>query len=162
VQQELEQENRALFQRIGIIEDQMNQYQSQLDRLLDLHLAGDFPKEVFTERKARLEDLLFNLGMEHNDLMSHVRQVTMTDDQLSYIEEFCAKIRTGLDNADFNAQRQIIQLLDVRGKIAIENGEKVLYLKCLIEPPEPQQVSRVLILPSSNIGATAITPCVFL
>ena len=76
--------------------------------------------------------------------MGYVRHVTMTDDQLSYIEEFCAKIRTGLDNADFNAKRQIIQLLDIRGKIAFENGERVLYLKCLIELREPQAVSRSL------------------
>ena len=63
----------------------------------------------------------------------------MTDDQLSYIEAFCAKIRHGLDQADFNTKRQIIELLDIRGKIAFENNEKVLYLKCLISQ---QQVSR--------------------
>lgn len=34
-------------------------------------------------------------------------------------------------------RRQIIEPLDVRGKIAYENGEKVIYLKCLI-PPEQQ------------------------
>ena len=62
----------------------------------------------------------------------------------AYIEEFCAKIRKGLDKADFNVKRQIIQLFDIRGKIAFENGERVLYLKCLIEPREPQAVSRVL------------------
>ena len=148
----MQQENQALFERIAIIEEQMNKYQAQLDRPLDLYLSGEFPKDVLTERKSRLEDMLFNLGKEHNNLMGHVRQVTMTDDQLAYVEEFCAKIRTGLDHADFNAKRQIIQHLDIRGKVAFENGERVLYLKCLIEPPEPQLVSRVLISPSSNTG----------
>jgi site-specific DNA recombinase len=159
VQQELQQENHALLDRLAMIEEQMNKYQSQLDRLLDLYLSGEFEREVLTERKTRLEELLFNLGTEHNDLMSHVKHVTMTDDKLAYIEEFCAKIRTGLDHADFNAKRQIIQLLDIRGKAAFENGERVLYLKCLIEPPEQQLVSRVLISPSSNTGATATTAC---
>jgi hypothetical protein len=127
----------------------MGKYQSQLDRLLDLYLSSKFEKEVLTERKTRLEGMLTNLGKEHDDLIGHVRQVTMTDDQLSYIEEFCAKIRKGLDNADFNAKRQIIQLLDIRGKIAYENGERVLSLKCLIDTQQ-QQVSRVLISRSSN------------
>ena len=44
------------------------------------------------------------------------------------IEAFCAKIRNGVDQADFNTRRQIIEQLDVRGKIAFENGEKVIYL----------------------------------
>ena len=57
-----------------------------------------------------------------------------------YIEEFCATIRTGLDNADFNAKHQIIQLRNIRGKIAFENGERIVYPKCLIEPREPQPV----------------------
>ena len=82
--------------------------------------------------------------------MVHVRHVTMTDDQLAYIEEFCAKIRTGLEQADFNAKRQIIELLDIRGKIAFENGQKVVYLKCLIEPKEQQQRLPIQILRSAS------------
>lgn len=57
----------------------------------------------------------------------------MTDDPLAYIEQFCAKIRVRLDNADFNAKRQIIELLDIRGKIAFESGQKVLCLRCLLD-----------------------------
>ena len=159
VQQELQQANQALFERLSIVEEQMNKYQEQLDRLLDLYLDGNFPKEVLAERKTRLEELILNLGKEQNDLLSHVREVTLTDDQLGYIEEFCAKIRKGLDKADFNVKRQIIQLLDIRGKIAYENGERVLYLKCLIEPREPQAVSRVPISPSLNIGGIVTMPC---
>jgi hypothetical protein len=49
--------------------------------------------------------------------------------RLHFIEAFCAKIRNGLDLADFNTQRLIIELLDVRSKIAFENNEKVVYLK---------------------------------
>ena len=150
VQQELEQENQALIERLQIIEDQMRQYQGQLDRLLDLYLDSNFPKEVLTERKTRLEELLFILGKEHNELMTHVRHVTMTDDQLAYIEEFCTKIRKGLNHADFKAKRQIIELLDVRGKIAFENGQKVIYLRCLIDTQEQQQRLPIQILPLSS------------
>jgi len=74
----------------------------------------------------------------------------MTDDQLAYIEEFCTKIRTRLDNANFETKRQTIELLGIRGKVAFENGEKVLYLKCLIEPCELQQVLRIPIWRSSS------------
>ena len=70
------------------------------------------------------------------------------DDQLSFIEAFCAKIREGLDLANFITKRQIIELLDIRGKIAFENGEKVIYLKCLINPQDEQRLSHLQISPS--------------
>ncbi|GAB4540864.1 MAG: hypothetical protein Fur002_08300 [Anaerolineales bacterium] len=143
-QNELQQTNQALFDRMAIIDEQIQEYQKQLDKLLDLYLGGDFPKDVLTERKSRLEQMIGGLTKEKNDLAGHIRKVAMTDDQLSYIETFCAKIRKGLDKADFKTKRQIIELLDIRGKIAFENNEKVLYIKCLIQP---QQVSRVMILP---------------
>jgi hypothetical protein len=103
-----------------------------------------------TERKAHLQDLLFNLGIVHNNLRSHFRQVTVTDGRLANIEEFCAKIRKGLNYADFNSKRQIIELLDIKGKVAFENGERVLHLKCLITFQEQQPVLRIPILLSSN------------
>jgi len=96
---------------------------------------------------------------EHNDLEGHIHKVTITDDQVNLIEAFCAKIREGLDQADFNTKRHILELLDVRGKIAFENGERILYLKCLLDHYNPRQVSRVLISPLLSIGAIATKPC---
>lgn len=149
VQNELQQANKALLDRLSIIDEQMQEHQKQLDKLLDLYLGGDFPKEVLTERKARLESMLANLRNEQNDLARHIRKVTMTDDQLSFIEAFCAKIRHGLDTADFNTKRQIIELLDIRGKIAFENNEKVMYLKCLLDTQQQQRL-QIQISPLSN------------
>ncbi len=117
----------------------------QLDRLLDLYLSGEFPKEVLTEHRNRLEEMLSNLRNEQKDLSAYIQNVSITDAQLSYIEAFAAKIRDGIDVADFYAKRQIIELLDIRGKIAVENGEKVIYLKCLIDPTEYQEFSEVKI-----------------
>ena len=161
MQSELQQTNQALYDRMAIIDEQIQEHQKQLDKLLDLYLNGDFPKEVLTERKSRLEQTISGLTKEQNDLAGYIHKVGITDDQLSYIEAFCAKIREGLNKADFNTKRQIVELLDIRGKIALENGERVLYLKCLIQPNEKQQRFPMLISPSLNIGATATTRCGF-
>ena len=40
---------------------------------------------------------------------------------------FCAKIRHGLDDSDFDTKSRIIELLDVRGKIAFDYAKKVIY-----------------------------------
>ena len=61
--------------------------------------------------------MLRNLHKEHDDIAGYIRKATVTDDQLAYI------------------------LLDVRGKIALENGEMVIYLKCLMDAGEGEPFS---------------------
>lgn len=132
------------------VDQQIQDHEGQLARLLDLYLEGGFPKDVLGERKLRLEEMLVSLRRERGDLASHIRTVTLSDDPLGAVEDFCATIRKGLDRADFDARRRIIELLDVRGKIAVENGQKVLYLKCLVSHLEQQPLSPMPISPSSN------------
>lgn len=155
IQAELQDKNQALVARKAIVDTQIQEHEDQLTRLLDLYLEGRFPKDILTDRKVRLEEMLASLRKEQCDLAAHVRSVTLTDDQLGAIEAFCARIRKGLDQADFSAKRQIIELLDVRGKVAFENGEKVLYLKCLVRPQEQQPLLPIAISPSLNTGALA-------
>jgi hypothetical protein len=102
--------------------------------------------------------MLGNLHAEQNDLVNHIRRAAISDDQLSYsyTEGFCAKIRTGLDRVDFKTKRQIIQLPDIRDKIAYE---RALHLRCLIDTQEQLAVSRIQISPLSSIGAIAIMNC---
>jgi len=54
----------------------------------------------------------------------------LSDDQIDGIKAFCDEIRDRLENATFEQKRQLIELLDVRGTLAIENEEKVIYVKC--------------------------------
>ena len=54
----------------------------------------------------------------------------LSDDQIDGIKAFCDEIRDRLENATLEQKRQLIELLDVRGTLAIENEEKVIYVKC--------------------------------
>jgi hypothetical protein len=74
------------FDHLSIIEEQVQEHQKHWDKLLDPCLSGDFPKEVLTERKARLEEMLANLRKEQNDIAAHIRKVSIADDQLSNTE----------------------------------------------------------------------------
>jgi hypothetical protein len=58
--------------------------------------------------------------------------VTLSDEQIAEIESFCADVRDGLDNATFEDKRYYFDRLDVRGKLAVENGEEVVYAQCRI------------------------------
>ena len=129
-----DQENKILIERLEMVEGQIEAQDIQLTKLLDLYLSGDFPKEVLNERKVRLEKNLENLRKEHQELTATLEDIALTDRQVDEIQEYCDSIRDRLDTASFDEKRQLIDLFDVHGKLAIENEEKVIYITCLLTP----------------------------
>lgn len=96
---------------------------------------------------------------EYADLSLHLQSNVLTDDQIADIESFCSEISEGLENASFEQRWHVVDLLDVRGKLAIENEEKVIYVKCIIGQ---QLLSVALTSHSSNTGGITIQTCVSL
>ncbi len=131
-QAESEQENQALRQRLSLIESQLREKDGELKRLLDLYLSGAFPKEMLIERKEHREKIVADLERERSDVVSHIQSVLLTDKEIAEIEAWRAEIREGLDAATFEDKQRYFTLLDVRGKLAVENNEKVAYIKCKI------------------------------
>ena len=84
-------QNRPKFNLRDVALNSFETHPKHLDKLLDLYLGNKFPKEVLTERKARLEQMLASLRNEQIDLAGHICKVTMTDDQLSY-NKLCARL----------------------------------------------------------------------
>ena len=148
--------NQTLIDRLEIIEKRIVETEQQLGKLLDLYISDSFPKEMLQERKARLEETLAKLRSEQGDISGHLQTSLISDEQIAGIEAFCAQLRPSLEDTDFEQKRQIIDMLDVRGKLAIENDEKVVYVKCILGQ---QLLSVARTSPLSNTGATATTPC---
>jgi len=119
-------------ERLDMIQQRIEENERQLHKLLDLYLNDDFPREMLQERKSSLEETIFNLRHEQAELSHHLQSSVLSDDQIEDIEIFCAQVREGQENATFEQKRQLIDMLDVRGKLAIENDEKVVYVKCIL------------------------------
>ena len=134
-QAEQERANKPLFNRLAVIDDLLSDRRRQLEKLLDLYLSGDFDKTMLTDRKTRLETTITALEKERDDLVTTLESQTLTDEQIATIEDFAKKVSAGLEIADqdFEARRQIIDLLDVRVTLAIEDGEKIAYVRCLLD-----------------------------
>jgi hypothetical protein len=120
---------------LAIIDDLLADNRRQLEKLLDLYLSGDFDKEMLTDRKARLETTIGALEKERADLLATLEVQTLTDDQIMTIEDFAREVAGGLEEAEasFDARRHIIDLLDVRVTLTIEEGQKVAYVRCLVD-----------------------------
>ena len=133
-QDESVQQNQGMLNRLELIEKQITEQELQLSKLLDLYLSGDFPREVLTERKARLEEHIANLRNEHEKTRKMIEKVALTDRQIDEIQLFCDGVRDRLDTTDFDEKRQLFEMFDVRGTLAVENEEKVVHASCLISP----------------------------
>jgi site-specific DNA recombinase len=129
-----DKENEPLRARLRVVNDLLADNRAQLERLLDLYLAGAFPKEMLTERKARLETTIAALERERDALAVQIEERTLTGEQVQTLQEFAARVAEGLADADgdFATRRGIIEDLDVCVTLAVEGGQKVVYARCML------------------------------
>lgn len=139
-QVEADRANHALRERLSLIESQLVEAESQLARLLDLYMMGEFAKELLLERKTRLESTMADLKREQTELTAHLKVVDITDEQIAEMQAFCEEVAEGLEQATFEDKRRYIDLLDVRAQLAVENNEKVAYVKCMLTGKQPVAV----------------------
>lgn len=160
MQEQSRQNNQSLYDRLELVVKQLKDQEEQYAKLLDLYLTGGFSREILIERKNRLEDNINALRREQVELQAHLNTLVITDEQFADIQVFCQEIHDGIETVDFATKRQILDLLDVRGTLAIENEEKVIYLKCLLKPQQ-KRLSVALTSPSSSIGEIRTNHCAF-
>jgi hypothetical protein len=135
-----ENESAPLRERLSIAEDMLRDHQEQLTRILDLYVAGDFPKDVLVDRKNRLEEAIKALEKERANIISMLEKRTLTPMQIENIYRFAERIGQGLLHAETDPayKREIIEALDVQAIFAVENGQKVIYVQCVLED-EPER-----------------------
>ena len=135
-----EKESEPLQQRLSIAEDMLRDNQEQLTRLLDLYVAGDFPKDILVDRKRRLEESIKALEKERANIISMLEKRTLTPKQIKNIYGFAERIGKGLQLAETDPgyKREIIEALDVRAIFAVEHGQKVVYVQCVLDD-EPER-----------------------
>ena len=143
VKAKLEQKNQPLRDRLSVVDDLLTDNRRQLEKLLDLYLAGDFDKEMLTDRKNRLETTIASLEQERADLTIQLETITLTDVQIETIVDFAREVAGGLEKAekDFEARRHIIDLLGVQVRLVIEDRLKVAYVRWLVSGEEEESLS---------------------
>ena len=132
-QQEREAMMTPLLERQQVIEDLLTEHRSQLQKILDLYLEGSFTKELLLERRKRLETTIAALETEYSNITSNLQIQHITPEQIAGIKEFTAEVAKGLKLAegDFQTRRRIIEVLDVRVTLSVEDDQQVAYVKCI-------------------------------
>ena len=64
------------------------------------------------------------MKIEQTRPISHLQSITCSDEDNHAIESFCARIQEDLDRVTPEGKLNLIELLDVRGTLTVENDEK--------------------------------------
>ncbi len=133
-QAEREQENEPLRARLSVVDDLLAANRTQLELLLDLYLAGDFPRETLTDRKVRLEKTISALEEERAGLVARLQAGTLTEGQIQSLEDFVARVAQGLDvmEDDFDTKRRVIEALGLEATLSVEQGHKAVSARCVV------------------------------
>jgi site-specific DNA recombinase len=137
-QADRERELQPLRDRLTIVDDLLAENRAQLARALDLYLSGDFDKSMLAERKNRLETTIAGLEAERSNLETLLTEQAFTAEQVQTIGEMAGRVRDDLALADdvsagFEIRQRLVDLLDVQARLCVEAGERVAYVRCVID-----------------------------
>jgi site-specific DNA recombinase len=93
----------------------------QLDRLTEAYLAGVVLLEEYRRRRSDLERRLQVLEQQQCQLVAQVDRRQELAGLSRSIEDFCERIRTGLQQATFDQKRKLVELLIDR--VIVSDGE---------------------------------------
>ena len=143
-----EREQAPIRERLDVVDDLLVDHRTQLQKLLDLYLDGNFPKELLVERRQRLQDTIDSLANERINLAAHLESSAYSPEQLQAMKEYTHQIAAGLDEAeeDFDSRKHIVDMLNVYASLVVENDEKVAYVTCVFKT-DPE---RLLIVPPNT------------
>jgi site-specific DNA recombinase len=133
-QEERDRETMPLRERLAVVDSLLTNNQAQLERLLDLYLSGELPREMLVDRKSRLERTIESLERERGSLAIHLEAETLSQGDIERIQQFVSEVLEGLNEAEerFETRRRIIEELDVQAILAVEDGKKVVYTRCML------------------------------
>ncbi len=106
----------------------------QLGRLIDLYVMGTLPKALLEERSAIIQRKLAAISERARTLEQQIAGATISDAEIADMRAFVAVLAKGLPDAerDFAWRRWVIERLDVRGRLVVVKGVKMVEVYCPI------------------------------
>jgi site-specific DNA recombinase len=96
-------------------------WQTQLDRLTEAYLNGILPLAEYQRRRTDLESKRQGLADLEKQLTRQVDQRNEMAGLAASIEDFCQRVQVGLENANFEQKRKLVELLIDR--VVVKDGD---------------------------------------
>jgi site-specific DNA recombinase len=138
--------NKIVKEQIYFVDNQIQKNNDKIKKLLDLYLEGEIEKSEHTLRKTEYNENNSDLFAKKVELQGELSYDDISDKEITELEDFISHVRDGLKDATFETKRRIIDLFDVRGKLAIEDNQRIIYISCKITKPQRSLVQTSLSL----------------
>ena len=119
---------------------QVVRLQQSVGRLVDGYMEGLLTKDEVEPRLARLRERLAQAEAQQAEQAAIQQQATAEEEAVSALEAFAAQVRSGLAEADWATQRDLIRALVKRVAIGEQEVEVVLR----IGPGPPELTAQIL------------------
>jgi site-specific DNA recombinase len=115
---------------LATVERALAKEQGKLDRLLGLYLEGTWDRARLDRQRTGIQSAIDQLTERRRQLVEVLSAETMTRDQAEQMQAFVDLIRDELADISesFADREQLVNLLDVRGRLWVEDGQKLLQL----------------------------------
>jgi site-specific DNA recombinase len=96
-------------------------FQSQLDRLTEAYLTDVIPLPEYQRRRSDLEGKRQGMQDLEKQLVQQVDRQSQLTGLATSIEGFCSRVQAGLEHADFEQKRKLVELLIDR--VVVKDGD---------------------------------------
>jgi len=135
---------RPIRNQLDVTEQLISRTRGKLAKALDEYLNDDMLRELLMARTEQFKAQIEALENERVQLVKQLNADVLTDVQVQSLEAFAAAVQERLPeaDADFKKRRLLIDMLDLRGKMDIIDGEQSISLTGHLGESSPLFVSQ--------------------
>jgi site-specific DNA recombinase len=127
-----EERREELLQRRASVERQLADTARQTQRLLSLYVEGSFDLAMIEQHQKQLEQRQAGLKDGLKEIEEELRCAGPSEEDIIQLQAFADKIRQRFPTVEFEQKRKIIELLGVRVKMFVEDGQRMIEVSCNI------------------------------
>jgi site-specific DNA recombinase len=148
----LQPESRATGTPLTAVEEQIGKLRQGVARLIDSYADGLIDKGEFEPRILRLRQRLARLEEQRQQLAEEATRHTELQLIIGRLEDFAAKVRDGLEEADWASKRDLIRTLVKRVEVARDQVNIVFRIDPYPGDNDPEKKSLQLCRGSAESG----------
>jgi site-specific DNA recombinase len=118
-------------------------YDAEIENLDRMLYKGQCDDAFHDREKAIVEKSKAEALAERATLGEDLAGATLTDEHIATIEQFCGEVAEGLAGATFADKRHYLAWLEVSARLAVEDGEKVMYVTVKVMGNREHRLSEV-------------------
>jgi site-specific DNA recombinase len=126
-------------QQLETLRTQLRKLRNGMGRLIDSYAEGFIEKSEFEPRIQQLRERITGLETQINQASEALQMQQELRLILGRLEEFSARVKQGLDQLDWNSQRELIRTVVKRVEINQDQVHVVFRVDAISPPPTPDK-----------------------